>query len=123
MFFGMERSGITNYVIAAKAKDSYVVSGRKTGLAPPDDSQPGAVRISDPGPDHWRHRQADRSPMQLPHWPDPRKARQIPKGSPARDSRLLRRGIFKVGWVFTFAAAAYNLVRMRNLGKAAVQSA
>ena len=25
------------------------------------------------------------------------------------------RGIFKVGWVFTFAAAAYNLVRLRNL--------
>jgi IS5 family transposase len=25
------------------------------------------------------------------------------------------RGVFKVGWVFTFAAAAYNLVRMRNL--------
>ena len=25
------------------------------------------------------------------------------------------RRIFKVGWVFTFAAAAYNLVRMRNL--------
>src|SRR5215813_11033695 len=25
------------------------------------------------------------------------------------------RGIEKVGWVFTFAAAAYNLVRMRNL--------
>jgi len=25
------------------------------------------------------------------------------------------RGIFKVGWVFSFAAAAYNLVRMRNL--------
>ena len=25
------------------------------------------------------------------------------------------RGIFKVGWVFTFAAAAYNLVRMGNL--------
>jgi len=25
------------------------------------------------------------------------------------------RGIHKVGWVFTFAAAAYNLVRMRNL--------
>lgn len=25
------------------------------------------------------------------------------------------RGIAKVGWVFTFAAAAYNLVRMRNL--------
>jgi hypothetical protein len=24
-------------------------------------------------------------------------------------------GLFKVGWVFTFAAAAYNLVRMRNL--------
>ena len=23
--------------------------------------------------------------------------------------------IFKVGWIFTFAAAAYNLVRMRNL--------
>src|ERR1700694_2858211 len=25
------------------------------------------------------------------------------------------RGIFKVGWAFAFAAAAYNLVRMRNL--------
>jgi transposase len=25
------------------------------------------------------------------------------------------RGVFKVGWVFTFTAAAYNLVRMRNL--------
>jgi hypothetical protein len=25
------------------------------------------------------------------------------------------RGLFKVGWVFTFGAAAYNLVRMRNL--------
>ena len=25
------------------------------------------------------------------------------------------RFLFKVGWVFTFAAAAYNLVRMRNL--------
>jgi IS5 family transposase len=35
--------------------------------------------------------------------------------------RLRHRGIFKVGWVFTFAAAAYNLVRMRNL--AAVPSA
>ena len=29
--------------------------------------------------------------------------------------KLKYRGIFKVGWVFTFAAAAYNLVRMRNL--------
>lgn len=25
------------------------------------------------------------------------------------------RGVFRVGWVFTFAAAAYHLVRMRNL--------
>lgn len=33
------------------------------------------------------------------------------------------RGIFKVGWVFTFAAAAYNLVRMRNLLTPAVPSA
>jgi transposase len=33
------------------------------------------------------------------------------------------RGVFKVGWVFTFAAAAYNLVRMRNLLLPAVQSA
>ena len=29
----------------------------------------------------------------------------------------------RCGWVFTFAAAAYNLVRMRNLGKSMVQSA
>jgi IS5 family transposase len=34
--------------------------------------------------------------------------------------KLRHRGIFKEGWVFTFAAAAYNLVRMRNL---AIQTA
>ena len=33
------------------------------------------------------------------------------------------RGVFKVGWVFTFAATAYNLVRMRNLLSPAVHSA
>jgi len=33
------------------------------------------------------------------------------------------RGVFKVGWVFTFAASAYNLVRMRNLLLPPVQSA
>ena len=33
------------------------------------------------------------------------------------------RGVFKVGWVFTFTAAAYNLVRMRHLLTTAVQSA
>jgi hypothetical protein len=32
-------------------------------------------------------------------------------------------GIHKVGWVFTFAAAAYNLVRLRNLLSPAVQAA
>src|SRR6266566_127269 len=31
------------------------------------------------------------------------------------------RGVLKVGWVFTFAATAYNLVRMRNLLSPAVQ--
>jgi IS5 family transposase len=35
--------------------------------------------------------------------------------------KVRHRGIFKVGWVFTFACAAYNLVRMRNLSRAAVQ--
>ena len=29
--------------------------------------------------------------------------------------KVRHRGIHKVGWVFSFAAAAYNLVRMRNL--------
>jgi hypothetical protein len=29
--------------------------------------------------------------------------------------KVRHRGIFKVGWAFTFASAAYNLVRMRNL--------
>jgi transposase len=29
--------------------------------------------------------------------------------------KVRHRGIFKVGWNFTFAAAAYNLIRMRNL--------
>ena len=33
------------------------------------------------------------------------------------------RGVHKVGWVFTFAAAAYNLVRMRNLVDTPVPSA
>jgi transposase len=33
------------------------------------------------------------------------------------------RGVSKVGWVFTFAAAAYNLVRMRTLLSAGVQHA
>ena len=33
------------------------------------------------------------------------------------------RGVFKVGWMFTFAATAYNLVRMRNLLSSAVESA
>jgi len=37
--------------------------------------------------------------------------------------KVRHRGIHKVGWVFTFAAAAYNLVRMRNLLTSAVQSA
>ena len=37
--------------------------------------------------------------------------------------KVRHRGIFKVGWVFTFAAAAYNLVRMRNLLSTAVPSA
>jgi IS5 family transposase len=29
--------------------------------------------------------------------------------------KLKHRELFKVGWIFTFAAAAYNLVRLRNL--------
>ena len=33
------------------------------------------------------------------------------------------RGVLKVGWVFTFAAAAYNLVRIRNLVPTPVRSA
>ena len=33
------------------------------------------------------------------------------------------RGIWRVGWIFTFAAAAYNLVRMRNLRAAVLRSA
>jgi hypothetical protein len=34
--------------------------------------------------------------------------------------KVRHRGIFNVGWVFTFAAAAYNLVRLRDL---AIQAA
>jgi hypothetical protein len=29
--------------------------------------------------------------------------------------KVRHRGTEKVGWIFTFAAAAYNLVRLRNL--------
>jgi len=36
--------------------------------------------------------------------------------------KVRHRGIHKVGWVFTFAAAAYNLVRMRRLLTPAVQA-
>jgi hypothetical protein len=32
--------------------------------------------------------------------------------------KLRHRGLHLVGWIFTFAAAAYNLVRMRNLASA-----
>jgi hypothetical protein len=32
--------------------------------------------------------------------------------------KLRHRGLKLVGWVFTFSAAAYNLVRMRNLSAA-----
>ncbi len=35
--------------------------------------------------------------------------------------KMRLRGLFKVGWVFTFAAAAYNLVRMRNLLSPVIQ--
>jgi transposase len=37
--------------------------------------------------------------------------------------KVRHRGLFKVAWVFTFAAAAYNLVRMRNLRTASVGAA
>jgi transposase len=37
--------------------------------------------------------------------------------------KVRHRGIDKVGWVFTFAAAAYNLVRMRNLTASPVGAA
>jgi transposase len=37
--------------------------------------------------------------------------------------KVRHRGIFKVGWVFTFAAAAYNLVRLRNLRAGSVGAA
>jgi transposase len=37
--------------------------------------------------------------------------------------KLRHRGLPKVGWVFTFAAAVYNLVRMRNLQKLSTQTA
>ena len=32
------------------------------------------------------------------------------------------RGVWRVGWIFTFAAAAYNLVRMRTLAANAVRA-
>ena len=37
--------------------------------------------------------------------------------------KLKHRGLFRVGWIFTFAAAAYNLVRIRNLCKPSPQTA
>ncbi len=36
--------------------------------------------------------------------------------------KLKHRGLHRVGWMFTFATAAYNLVRMRNLSRLAVQT-
>jgi hypothetical protein len=37
--------------------------------------------------------------------------------------KLKHRGLFRVGWILTFAAAAYNLVRIRNLRKLSAQAA
>jgi transposase len=37
--------------------------------------------------------------------------------------KLKHRGLLKAGWQFTFATAAYNLVRMQNLNKLAPQTA
>jgi hypothetical protein len=37
--------------------------------------------------------------------------------------KVRHRGMEKVGWVFTFAAAAYNLVRMKNLTASSVGAA
>ena len=36
--------------------------------------------------------------------------------------KVRHRGIFKVDWVFTFACAAYNLARKRNLSPALAQT-
>ena len=36
--------------------------------------------------------------------------------------KLRHRGTFKIGWIFRFAAAAYNLVRMRNLMATVIQA-
>jgi hypothetical protein len=35
--------------------------------------------------------------------------------------KLRHRGLERVGWMFTFAAAAYNLVRIRNTIRSAPQ--
>jgi hypothetical protein len=37
--------------------------------------------------------------------------------------KLKHRGLLRVRWIFTFAAAAYNLVRIRNLRKLSSQTA
>ncbi len=37
--------------------------------------------------------------------------------------KVRHRGMLKVDWVFRFAAAAYNLVRLRNLERAAIPAA
>ena len=37
--------------------------------------------------------------------------------------KVRHRGIWKVDWVFHFACAAYNLVRMRNLSRASIRIA
>jgi hypothetical protein len=48
-----------------------------------------------------------------------RKRRQARAASRAETRRARHRGQAKVGWMFTFTAAAYNLVRLRNLAVAA----
>jgi hypothetical protein len=41
----------------------------------------------------------------------------------AGQTKTKYRGLWRVGWIFTFAAAAYNLVRMRTLATLAVPAA
>ena len=85
------------------------------------------------GAGHASRRAEHDEPIQRDRWPHHATCRLRDQPTEAeanrRDLRLVedrgaaaegtRHGVRRVGWMFTFAAAAYNLVRIRNLVEAA----
>jgi hypothetical protein len=47
---------------------------------------------------------------------------RVRKDHPLRPIRTMADGTLKIDWIFTFACAVYNLVRLRNLMRSAFRA-